>query len=125
MRTAGEQWLATLYRRAEFFPSMSSVQDSMRPVEILRRATGAPTVLVADDEPDMLRFLQSQLAPNFQVIEAVDGNQAFEKASQFLPDLVLLDMMMPEKDGLQVCRELRARTSTRRIPVVLLDRPRG
>ena len=46
------------------------------------------------------------------MIEAVDGQQAIEKASQFLPDLILLDMMMPEKDGLQVCREIREHTPT-------------
>lgn len=115
-----DQWLATLYRRAEFFPSMTSVHESVRPLEVSGGKRGAPKVLVADDEPDMLRFLRSQLAPHFQIIEAVDGNQAFEKACQFLPDIVLLDMMMPEKDGLQVCRELRGRTSTKRIPIVLL-----
>jgi signal transduction histidine kinase len=115
-----EQWLSTLYRRAEFFPSMTSVHESIRPVEVMGGKKGAPKILVADDEPDMLRFLKSQLSPHFQVIEAIDGNQAFEKACQFLPDIVLLDMMMPEKDGLQVCRELRERTSTKRIPIVLL-----
>lgn len=114
----GEQWLATLYRRAELFPSVVPVHESMREVEAMARS--GPKVLIADDEPDMLRFLKIQLASHFQVIEAVDGNQAFEKAAQFLPDIVLLDMMMPEKDGLQVCRELRARTSTKRIPIVLL-----
>jgi len=118
---ASEQWLSTLYRRAELFPSMSPVQDALRPIETSgqKKAT-VPRILVADDEPDMLRFLKSQLSVHFQVIEAVDGNQAFEKACQFLPDIVLLDMMMPEKDGLQVCRLLRERTSTKRIPVVLL-----
>jgi signal transduction histidine kinase len=115
-----EQWLATLYRRAEFFPSMNPVHETVRPIETDLPRKGVPRVLVADDEPDMLRFLKSQLSDHFQVIEAVDGNQAFEKACQFLPDLVLLDMMMPEKDGLQVCRELRGRTSTKRIPIVLL-----
>jgi signal transduction histidine kinase len=115
-----EQWLATLYRRAELFPSMNPVQETVRPIETDLPRKGRPRVLVADDEPDMLRFLKSQLSDHFQVIEAVDGNQAFEKACQFLPDLVLLDMMMPEKDGLQVCRELRGRTSTKRIPIVLL-----
>jgi signal transduction histidine kinase len=118
--TRAEQWLSTLYRRAEFFPSMTSVHESIRPVEVMGGKKGAPKILIADDEPDMLRFLKSQLAPHFQVIEAIDGNQAFEKACQFLPDIVLLDMMMPEKDGLQVCRELRERTSTKRIPIVLL-----
>jgi signal transduction histidine kinase len=118
--TRAEQWLSTLYRRAEFFPSMTSVHESIRPVEVMGGKKGAPKILIADDEPDMLRFLKSQLSPHFQVIEAIDGNQAFEKACQFLPDIVLLDMMMPEKDGLQVCRELRDRTSTKRIPIVLL-----
>ncbi len=68
----------------------------------------------------MLRFLNTQLNSQYQVLEAVDGQQAIEKASQFLPDLILLDMMMPEKDGLQACRELRERTSTQAIPIVLL-----
>jgi len=117
--TKPEEWLGDLYRRAEFFPSMNPVHESMRPVEHIQR-NGAPAVLIADDEPDMLRFLKSQLQGQYQVLEAVDGRQAFEKASQFLPDIILLDMMMPEKDGLQVCRELRERTSTKRIPVVLL-----
>jgi signal transduction histidine kinase len=115
-----QQWLATLYRRAEMFPSMNPVHESVRPIETDLNRKGGPRVLVADDEPDMLRFLKSQLSDRFQVIEAVDGSQAFEKACQFLPDLVLLDMMMPEKDGLQVCRELRGRTSTKRIPIVML-----
>lgn len=113
------EWLAGLYRRAELFPSLTPLQESLRPVE---NHDGAkrPRVLVADDEPDMLRFLKSQLDPHFQVLEAVDGQQAVEKAAQFLPDLVLCDMMMPEKDGLQVCRELRSRIGTQNIPVVML-----
>jgi signal transduction histidine kinase len=114
-----EEWLANLYRRAELFPSVSSVQSAVRPVEAWTDG-GRPRVLVADDEPDMLRFLKSQLSAHFQVLEAVDGQQAIDKASQFLPDLVLLDMMMPDKDGLQACRELRERTPTQSIPIILL-----
>src|SRR2546427_6547960 len=68
----------------------------------------------------MLRFLKSQLASHYQVIEAVDGQQAVEKGSQFLPDVILLDMMMPEKDGLEACRELRQKTTTQSIPIILL-----
>ena len=54
------------------------------------------------------------------MIEAVDGQEAIEKASQFLPDIILLSMMMPEKDGLHACREIREHTSTQSIPIVLL-----
>jgi C4-dicarboxylate-specific signal transduction histidine kinase len=50
----------------------------------------------------------------------VDGKQAVEKARQFLPDLILLDMMMPEMDGVEACRELKEAASTRAIPVILL-----
>jgi C4-dicarboxylate-specific signal transduction histidine kinase len=60
------------------------------------------------------------LSPQYHVLEAVDGQQAVDKAAQFLPDIILLDMMMPEKDGLQACREIRERTSTASIPVILL-----
>jgi len=114
-----EEWLANLYRRAELFPALTPLQQSMRPVETARNGN-QPTLLVADDEPDMLRFLKSQLSSHYRVLEAVDGQQAIDKASQFLPDIILLDMMMPEKDGLQACREIRDRTPTQNTPIVLL-----
>ena len=115
-----KDWIAELYRRAELFPAMTSLQASLRPVETGIGRSRKPKLLIADDEPDMLRFLKSQLSATFEVLEAVDGQQAVEKAAQFLPDVILSDMMMPEKDGLQVCRELRERSTTRSIPVVLL-----
>jgi signal transduction histidine kinase len=114
-----QEWLSNLYRRAELFPGMTPLQESLKPVEA--SANGKlPRVLVADDEPDMLRFLKSQLGRHFEVLEAVDGQQAIEKANQFLPDIILLDMMMPEKDGLQACKEIREHTPTQSIPIVLL-----
>jgi signal transduction histidine kinase len=116
---SSEEWLANLYRRAELFPAMTPLQDTLKPVEVPRNGH-LPKALVADDEPDMLRFLKSQLRGHYEVLEAVDGQQAVEKASQFLPDVILLDMMMPEKDGLQVCRELREHTPTQNIPIILL-----
>lgn len=121
--SAEKEWISDLYRRAEMFPAMTSLKASMRPVEVpmgVGRNSKKPKLLIADDEPDMLRFLRTQLSESFDIIEAVDGHQTVEKAAQFLPDVILSDMMMPEKDGLQVCRELRQRTSTRSIPVVLL-----
>jgi signal transduction histidine kinase len=114
------EWLSTLYRRAEMFPAMTSLQATIKPVETGISQGRKPKLLIADDEPDMLRFLRGQLSASFDVLEAVDGRQAVEKAAQFLPEIILTDMMMPEMDGLQVCRELRSRTSTRSIPVVLL-----
>jgi CheY-like chemotaxis protein len=116
---SSEEWLSNLYRRAELFPALTPLNATLKPVEVSRNGN-RPKALIADDEPDMLRFLKSQLTEHFEVLEAVDGQQAIEKASQFLPDIILLDMMMPEKDGLQACREIRERTSTQSIPVVML-----
>jgi signal transduction histidine kinase len=114
-----DDWLLKLYRRAELFPPMATPLDNLRSVE-LGRSRGLPRVLVADDEPEMRRFLKNQLGKHFEILEAVDGQQALEKAKQFLPDLILLDMMMPEKDGLEVCRELRGYLPTQAIPIVHL-----
>lgn len=115
---ASEEWLARLYRRAELFPALTPLSATIRvdPSQSGKK----PSILIADDEPDMLRFLGSQLGADYRIYEAVDGQQAVEKASQFLPDLIVLDMMMPEKDGLQACREIRGNTSTQSIPVILL-----
>jgi signal transduction histidine kinase len=112
------EWLEKLYRRAELFPAMTPVGATLHRDEFGRGRK--PKVLVADDEPDMLRFLKTQLERHYEVLEAVDGNQAVEKARQYLPDAVVLDMMMPEKDGIEACRELKAQVSTQAIPVILL-----
>jgi signal transduction histidine kinase len=117
--TASEEWLANLYRRAELFPAMLSLRGAAKPVELGKRGQ-RPVVLVADDEPDMRRFLRSQLDAQYDVLEAADGLQATEKAMQFLPDIILLDMMMPEMDGLAVCRELRKHEETALVPIILL-----
>ncbi|MDB6066486.1 MAG: Integral rane sensor hybrid histidine kinase [Pedosphaera sp.] len=114
-----EEWLANLYRRAVLFPAAAPSQEAAA-VAATSKNGSHPTLLVADDEPDMLRFLKSQLSSQYHVLEAVDGLQAFQKATESLPDIILLDMNMPEKDGLQVCRELREQPSTQGIPIILL-----
>ncbi|MBX3745353.1 MAG: response regulator [Verrucomicrobiae bacterium] len=111
--------LAALYKRAELHASITPLRASLRPWDP-GRGGNRPEILVVDDEPDMLRFLRSQLEDDYQVREAVDGDQATVMASQYLPDAVVCDMMLPEKDGLQVCRELRANHTTRSLPFLML-----
>lgn len=118
-QVADKNWLTGLYRRAEMFPGFAPLRDSLRPMA--SPGTGSrPRLLIADDEPDMLRFLQSQLGEDYEVIEASDGEQAITMASQYLPGVILCDMMLPEKDGLQVCRTLRSAPPTRDIPIMIL-----
>lgn len=116
---AEEEWLSKLYRRAELFPAMTPLQATLRPQDALSQGRRA-RLLVADDEPDMLRYLKSHLSGDFHIFEAVDGRQAVEMAQQYEPDVILCDMMMPEMDGLEVCRRLRQRPATQHVPILLL-----
>ena len=93
---ASEEWLANLYRRAEFFPAMAALRAKRARSPWNWANAAAPVVLLADDEPDMRRFLRSHLDEHYDVLEAADGVQALEKTTQFFPDIILLDMMMPE-----------------------------
>ena len=65
-------------------------------------------------------FLRSIFAKRFKVIEASNGNEGLEKATTFIPDIIISDVMMPEKDGIQMTRELRNQLATSHIPIVLL-----
>jgi signal transduction histidine kinase len=114
-----DEWLAGLYRRAELLQGVTPGAEAIEPGPA-EREPGRPSALIADDEPDMLRFLKSQLRDHYRVFEATDGQQAIDRATELLPDVILLDMMMPEKDGLEACRALRGQAATRTIPILML-----
>jgi two-component system alkaline phosphatase synthesis response regulator PhoP len=70
--------------------------------------TKGKKILIADDEPDILEILQYNLAAEgYQVVTAKDGDEALEKARNFNPELIVLDIMMPKKNGIEVCNMLR------------------
>ena len=81
----------------------------------------APLVLVADDEEDIRSLVAFRLKrAGYEVITAADGEEALLLATTRLPDLAVLDMMMPKATGLEVTRSLREQDSTKHIPVILL-----
>lgn len=82
--------------------------------------TNHATVLVVDDEPDMRNFLVSMLNKNYSVLQATDGLQALNLVRETLPDLVLLDLMLPEIDGLEVCSKIKQDPETQAVKVILL-----
>jgi putative two-component system response regulator len=80
-----------------------------------------PRILVVDDEPFYLKLLAGSLSSEFQISVAKSGQQALRRAQGTArPDLILLDVMMPEMDGYAVCRSLKNNVLTRRIPVIFL-----
>ncbi|MBC7247392.1 MAG: response regulator [Actinobacteria bacterium] len=78
-------------------------------------------ILFVDDEPEILNAVKFYLEDeDFEVYVTTEGNRAVELAESLRPDLIILDVMMPVMDGIQVCRQLRSRTRTRMIPIIFL-----
>lgn len=79
-----------------------------------------PTVLVVEDEPDMRRYLTEILSGDYQVMQARDGREGLRLALEREPDLIVLDLMLPEMDGLEVCRRIRTEAKPRPSRIMLL-----
>jgi len=80
-----------------------------------------PRILVVDDEPDAVELVAFNLkGAGYDVSTAVDGEEALKKARDLLPDLIVLDLMIPAVDGLEVCKILRRDARTATIPIVML-----
>jgi phosphate regulon transcriptional regulator PhoB len=78
-------------------------------------------ILVVDDESDATELVAFNLrAAGYEVILAEDGVQALQKARAQIPDLIVLDLMLPEMDGLEVCKQLRKQPNTQAIPIIML-----
>ncbi|MDB6112847.1 MAG: histidine kinase [Pedosphaera sp.] len=78
-------------------------------------------ILVVDDEPDLVELVAFNLkAEGFEVITASNGVEALDQARDALPDLIVLDLMLPELDGLAVCEILHRLPATARIPIIML-----
>ena len=77
-------------------------------------------VLLIDDNADMLSYIAAQLKGSYRLLYAKDGREGVERAMSELPDLIISDVMMPYKDGYQLCREVKGDPRTCHIPVVLL-----
>ncbi|MEW6698305.1 MAG: winged helix-turn-helix domain-containing protein [Bacillota bacterium] len=81
-----------------------------------------PKILIVDDEQPIRELVKFNLErEGFQVLQAGDGNTALQIAGTENPDLIVLDVMLPEQDGLAVCRSLHQSTGTRSIPIIMLS----
>ncbi|WP_332732240.1 hybrid sensor histidine kinase/response regulator transcription factor [Flavihumibacter sp.] len=79
-----------------------------------------PIILVVEDESDIQQYIYEILSPSFKVITAMNGKEGLERALETIPDLIVSDIMMPEMDGIELCRRLKSNKDTSHIPIILL-----
>lgn len=82
--------------------------------------SGNPSLLIIEDNPEVVQYLESLLESEYTLSIARDGQEGIEKALEVVPDLIISDVMMPKKDGFEVCETLKNDDRTSHIPIVIL-----
>ena len=98
---------------------VTDVKDGGIEVEaVVENPTGKPVILVVDDQPHNLSLLTDIMEDEYEVWQATSGAEALQMATQLLPDLILLDVNMPDMDGYAVCQQLKIDSQTTAIPII-------
>jgi YesN/AraC family two-component response regulator len=79
-----------------------------------------PILLIVEDNADRRHYIRKSFSDQYQIIEAGNGKEGIKKAEQFIPDLIISDVMMPEMDGYKFCEQIKTKELTSHIPVILL-----
>jgi signal transduction histidine kinase len=114
-----EDWTHSLHTEAEY-SGAGIIREPSETYMPENPSANGHRLLLVEDNPDMLNFLIFQLKDDYTLLTARDGREGVEKTTALLPDLVISDVMMPIKDGYQLCKEVKAEPRTRHIPVILL-----
>ncbi len=98
-----------------FIPSENNLPDDTKELEDSRRR-----VLIIEDNYDLAAYIGNLLTDNYAIFYATNGKDGIEKALEIVPDLIITDLMMPEMDGLEVCRRVRSNEVINHVPIIVV-----
>ena len=99
---------------------LASRPGANAPAQSDSHQAGAPMVLIVEDNADIARYIGSELRQAYRLHYASNGIEGLEKAKELLPDIIITDLMMPGKDGLELCADIRASQALNHIPVIMI-----
>lgn len=108
------------YGKAKTSLNSHQAIDQADDVLISAAPSDAPTLLLVEDNPEILSHLKYSLGQWYNIITAIDGSKGIKKATQLFPDLIISDIRMPVQDGLTLCDTLKKDLTTSHIPIILL-----
>lgn len=117
--STSDDWIENMHQAAEHRASLP-IESPFGAEEAELQPGEKPSLLIVDDEPDMRKYLASILEIDYRVALARDGLQGLSLARELQPKMMVLDLMLPKLDGLEVCKQLKEDPATRSIKIVLL-----
>jgi PleD family two-component response regulator len=108
------------FNRGEEIGLIDKENTAVEQVEIGLNATEKPTILVVEDNADVRIYIKTLLKNDFEIIEAVNGQEGFLKAMKLVPELIISDVMMDLMDGFELCKNIKENISTSHIPMMLI-----
>jgi signal transduction histidine kinase/ligand-binding sensor domain-containing protein/DNA-binding response OmpR family regulator len=115
-----DAYSVTSFSAPEPFPELAGKKSTSADRTNKMHKKSSPSILIVEDNPDLQSYMTNYLGEGYAILAASDGKEGLGMAMDFLPDLIISDIMMPEMNGFELCKRIKTEERTSHIPVILL-----